>query len=93
MTAHQLADLRAWQKKIEARLVAIENYLARVHGWNRTFGDRGLAERVPWPVPTQKAPTPVSQDESLVSPPYIQCHPGLKCTAWPECESCGPPRL
>lgn len=22
-----------------------------------------------------------------------QCHPGLRCDRWPECESCGPPRL
>jgi hypothetical protein len=28
-----------------------------------------------------------------VEPPTIRCHPGLKCTNWPECESCGPPRL
>jgi hypothetical protein len=21
------------------------------------------------------------------------CHPGLKCDRWPECESCGPPRV
>lgn len=22
-----------------------------------------------------------------------QCHPGLTCVRWPECENCGPPRI
>lgn len=28
-----------------------------------------------------------------VEPPRISCHPGLRCTNWPDCESCGPARL
>lgn len=26
-------------------------------------------------------------------PPVISCHPGNRCSNWPECEFCGPPRL
>lgn len=26
-------------------------------------------------------------------PPSIACHPGDRCVEWPECWSCGPPRL
>lgn len=37
-------------------------------------------------------PTPVNDTEP-VQPPSTHCHPGKRCTAWPECESCGPARL
>lgn len=29
----------------------------------------------------------------VTHPPSILCHPGLKCTDWPECEHCGPGRM
>lgn len=28
-----------------------------------------------------------------VRPPSVSCHGGLHCTNWPDCESCGPPRI
>lgn len=36
---------------------------------------------------------PESATCCAVPPPRVSCHPGLRCANWPDCESCGPPRV
>jgi hypothetical protein len=45
-------------------------------------------------VAESSTPTPDRQptNASEVKPPSISCHPGRRCTEWPVCEFCGPPR-
>ena len=58
--------------------------------WDETRGAKKGADKK-WPArsPDQEQPGNLGAEK----PPSISCHAGRRCTNWPDCEFCGPPRI
>ncbi len=82
LDAHKLE-----QEKLTDRLDGVLDLFADVHKFMAATNDHIDA------LYAANKKAPAAEAGEPVHPPIISCHPGLKCTAWPECEHCGPPRL